>query len=196
MQGLSDGYFVLPYTIGDYLSNDIRTGKISTDTEEFEEAEKEVAERIKFFINNKGEHSVDYYHKKLGKIMWDKCGMSRNADGLKTAIEEISTLRKDFWKNVNVPGTATEYNEQLAKAGRVADFLELGELFAKDALVREESAGGHFREEHQTEEGEAKRIKEFQFVSAWEYKRAPKDADLHKEELVYENIEVKERSYK
>ena len=112
------------------------------------------------------------------------------------AIEEISALRKDFWQHVNVPGTSTEYNEQLAKAGRVADFLELGELFAKDALVREESAGGHFREEHQTEDGEAKRIKEFQFVSAWEYKGEPKDAVLHKEELAYENIEVKERSYK
>ena len=196
MQGLADGYFVLPYTIGDYLADDIRTGKISTDTPEFEAAEKEVSERIEFFINNKGTHSVDYYHKKLGKIMWDKCGMSRNEAGLKEAIEEISTLRKDFWKNVNVPGTATEYNEQLAKAGRVGDFLELGELFAKDALVREESAGGHFREEHQTEDGEAKRIKEFQFVSAWEYKGEPKDAVLHKEALVYENIEVKERSYK
>jgi succinate dehydrogenase / fumarate reductase flavoprotein subunit len=196
MQGLADGYFVLPYTIGDYLADDIRTGKISTDTPEFEAAEKEVSERIEFFINNKGTHSVDYYHKRLGKIMWDKCGMSRNEAGLKEAIEEISALRKDFWKNVNVPGTATEYNEQLAKAGRVGDFLELGELFAKDALVREESAGGHFREEHQTEDGEAKRIKEFQFVSAWEYKGEPKDAVLHKEELVYENIEVKERSYK
>ncbi|AIY12729.1 fumarate reductase/succinate dehydrogenase flavoprotein subunit [Cellulophaga baltica] len=196
MQGLADGYFVLPYTIGDYLSHDIRTGKIPTNTPEFDAAEKEVTERIEFFLNNKGEHSVDYYHKKLGKIMWDKCGMSRNAAGLKEAIEEISALRKDFWLNVNVPGTATEYNEQLAKAGRVADFLELGELFAKDALVREESAGGHFREEHQTEEGEAKRMKEFQFVSAWEYKGEPKDAVLHKEELVYENIEVKERSYK
>ena len=196
MQGLADGYFVLPYTIGDYLADDIRTGKISTDTPEFEAAEKEVSERIEFFINNKGTHSVDYYHKKLGKIMWDKCGMSRNEAGLKEAIEEISALRKDFWKNVNVPGTATEYNEQLAKAGRVGDFLELGELFAKDALVREESAGGHFREEYQTEDGEAKRIKEFQFVSAWEYKGEPKDAVLHKEELVYDNIEVKERSYK
>jgi succinate dehydrogenase / fumarate reductase flavoprotein subunit len=196
MQGLADGYFVLPYTIGDYLADDIRTGKIATDTPEFDAAEKEVSERIQFFVNNKGTHSVDYYHKKLGKIMWDKCGMSRNAEGLKTAIEDISALRKDFWENVIVPGTDTEYNEQLAKAGRVADFLELGELFAKDALVREESAGGHFREEHQTEEGEAKRIKEFQFVSAWEYKGEPKDAILHKEELVYENIEVKERSYK
>ena len=196
MQGLADGYFVLPYTIGDYLADDIRTGKISTDSPEFEAAEKEVTDRIKFFINNKGTHSVDYYHKKLGKIMWDKCGMSRNKAGLEEAIEEISALRKDFWQNVLVPGTDTEYNEQLAKAGRVADFLELGELFAKDALVREESAGGHFREEYQTEEGEAKRLKEFQFVSAWEYKGEPKDAVLHKEELVYENIEVKERSYK
>lgn len=196
MQGLADGYFVLPYTIGDYLADDIRTGKISTETPEFEAAEKEVKDRIEFFINNKGTHSVDYYHKKLGKIMWDKCGMSRNAEGLKTAIQEISELRKDFWQNVNVPGEANEFNEQLAKAGRVADFLELGELFAKDALEREESAGGHFREEYQTEEGEAKRLKEFQFVSAWEYKGEPKDAVLHKEPLEYENIEVKERSYK
>jgi succinate dehydrogenase / fumarate reductase flavoprotein subunit len=196
MQGLADGYFVLPYTIGDYLADDIRTGKISTETPEFEAAEKEVRDRIEFFVNNKGTHSVDYYHKKLGKIMWDKCGMSRNAEGLKTAIQEISELRKDFWKNVNVPGEANEFNEQLAKAGRVADFLELGELFAKDALEREESAGGHFREEYQTPEGEAKRLKEFQFVSAWEYKGEPKDAILHKEPLAYENIEVKERSYK
>ena len=196
MQGLADGYFVLPYTIGDYLSDDIRTGKISTDTPEFDAAEKEVSERINLLINNKGTHSVDYYHKKLGKIMWDKCGMSRNKEGLEEAIEEISALREDFWKNVLVPGTANEYNEQLAKAGRVADFLELGELFAKDALVREESAGGHFREEYQTEDGEAKRMKEFQFVSAWEYKGDPKNAVLHKEDLAYENIEVKERSYK
>ena len=196
MQGLADGYFVLPYTIGDYLADDIRTGKISTDTPEFDEAEKAVKDSIDFFINNKGKHSVDYYHKKLGKIMWDKCGMSRNEEGLKEAIQEIYDLRKDFWTNVSVPGGANEYNEELAKAGRVADFLELGELFAKDALVREESAGGHFREEYQTPEGEAKRLKEFQFVSAWEYKGEPKDAVLHKEPLVYENIEVKERSYK
>tara|TARA_R110001592_G_scaffold74043_3_gene225313 strand:+ start:2821 stop:4818 length:1998 start_codon:yes stop_codon:yes gene_type:complete len=196
MQGLADGYFVLPYTIGDYLADDIRTGKIPTESPEFEAAEKDVVSKIEFFINNKGTHSVDYYHKKLGKIMWDKCGMSRNAEGLKEAIEDISALRKDFWKNVSVPGGDKEYNEELAKAGRVADFLELGELFAKDALVREESAGGHFREEHQTEDGEAKRIKEFQFVSAWEYKGEPKDAILHKEPLEYENIEVKERSYK
>ncbi|WP_445757236.1 fumarate reductase/succinate dehydrogenase flavoprotein subunit [Polaribacter sp.] len=196
MQGLADGYFVLPYTIGDYLADDIRTGKISTDTPEFDEAEKSVKDAISFFINNKGTHSVDYYHKKLGKIMWDKCGMSRNEEGLKEAIEEISVLRKDFWQNVSVPGSENQFNEELAKAGRVADFLELGELFAKDALQREESAGGHFREEHQTSEGEAKRRKEFQYVSAWEYKGEPKDAVLHKEVLDYENIEVKERSYK
>ena len=196
MQGLADGYFVLPYTIGDYLSHDIRTGTISTDLPEFEEAEKKVTESIAHFINNKGSKSVDYFHRRLGKIMWDKCGMSRNEKDLKVAIEEISALRKEFYKEVLVPGTANEFNEQLAKAGRVADFLELGELFAKDALLREESAGGHFREEYQTPEGEAMRRKEFQFVSAWEYKGEPKDAVLHEEELEYNNIEVKERSYK
>jgi len=196
MQGLADGYFVLPYTIGNYLSDDIRTGPISTDSIEFEEAEKNVRKQIDKFINNKGSKPVDYFHKRLGKIMWNKCGMARNEKELKEAIEEISALRKEFYKEVLVPGDANEFNEELAKAGRVADFLELGELFAKDALVREESAGGHFREEYQTAEGEAQRRKEFQFVSAWEYKGEPKDAQLHKEELVYENIEVKERSYK
>ena len=196
MQGLADGYFVLPYTIGNYLSKDIRTGPISTDSVEFEEAETKVKKEIKHFINNNGTKPVDYFHKRLGKIMWNKCGMARNEKDLKEAIEEISTLRDEFYRDVRVPGSENEFNEELAKAGRVADFLELGELFAKDALVREESAGGHFREEYQTAEGEAKRRKEFQFVSAWEYKGAPKDAELHKEELVYENIEVKERSYK
>ena len=196
MQGLADGYFVLPYTIGNYLSDDIRTGPISTDSIEFEEAEKNVRKQIDKFINNKGSKPVDYFHKRLGKIMWNKCGMARNEKELKEAIEEISALRKEFYKEVLVPGDANEFNEELAKAGRVADFLELGELFAKDALVREESAGGHFREEYQTAEGEAQRRKEFQFVSAWEYKGEPKDAQLHKEELVYKNIEVKERSYK
>tara|TARA_R110000787_G_scaffold45993_4_gene111922 strand:- start:11577 stop:13574 length:1998 start_codon:yes stop_codon:yes gene_type:complete len=196
MQGLADGYFVLPYTIGDYLSDDIRTGTISTESKEFEEAEQSVRENIDHLVNNNGTKSVDYFHKKLGKIMWNKCGMSRNEKELKEAIEEIAVLREEFWKDVKIPGSADEYNEELAKAGRVADFLELGELFAKDALVREESAGGHFRDEYQTPEGEAMRRKEFQFVSAWEYKGAPKDAVLHKEELAYENIEVKERSYK
>jgi len=196
MQGLADGYFVLPYTIGDYLADDIRTGPISTDTKEFDEAEKNVTETIDKLINNNGSKSVDHFHKRLGKIMWNKCGMARNEKDLKEAIVEIAELRAEFWKKVRVPGEANEYNEELAKAGRVADFLELGELFAKDALVREESAGGHFREEYQTTEGEATRRKEFQFVSAWEYNSEPKDAVLHKEDLVYENIEVKERSYK
>ncbi|RXJ52506.1 fumarate reductase/succinate dehydrogenase flavoprotein subunit [Gelidibacter gilvus] len=196
MQGLADGYFVLPYTIGDYLSQDIRTGKIPTDSPEFDEAEKSVKDNLDHLINNNGAHSVDHFHKRLGKIMWNKCGMARNAQGLREAIVEIAALREEFWKDVRVPGIQNEYNEELAKAMRVADYLELGELFAKDALEREESAGGHFREEFQTEEGEALRRPEFQYVAAWEYKGAPKDAVLHKEDLVYENIEVKERSYK
>ena len=197
MQGLADGYFVLPYTIGDYLADDIRTGPIATDTPEFDAAEKAVRDQIDAFINNKGTNSVDSYHRKLGKIMWNKCGMSRNAEGLKEAIAEIKALREDFYRNVNVPGKAEEFNEQLAKAGRVADFLELGELFAKDALERTESCGGHFREESQTPEGEALRDDEnFTFVSAWEYRGEPSQAVLHKEDLNYEEIEVKTRSYK
>ncbi len=197
MQGLADGYFVLPYTIGDYLSKDIRTGTIPTDSPEFEAAEKEVRDRIKKLMSGAGTHSVDYYHKKLGKIMWNKCGMSRNEKELKEAIEEISTLRTDFWQNVRVPGSAETKNQELEKAGRVADFLELGELFAKDALNRNESCGGHFREEYQTEDGEALRDDvNFKYVAAWEYKGEPKDAILHKEDLIYENIEVKARSYK
>ena len=197
MQGLADGYFVLPYTIGDYLSDDIRTGAIPTDTKEFEEAEQQVRDRMEKLTSGSGIHSVDYYHKKLGKIMWNKCGMARNEKELKEAIEEISALRKDFWENVKVPGSIDSKNQELEKAGRVADFLELGELFAKDALHRNESCGGHFREEYQTEEGEALRDdKNFKYVAAWEYKGEPKDAALHKEDLVYENIELKTRSYK
>ena len=197
MQGLADGYFVLPYTIGDYLSEDIRTGPISTDSEEFELAESNVKKLLNQLISNKGGHSVDYYHKKLGKIMWDKCGMARTEIGLNEAIKEIKELREDFWKNVTVPGKLNELNKELEKAGRVADFLELGELFAKDALTRNESCGGHFREEYSTKEGEAKRDdKNFTFVSAWEYAGEPSDAKLHKEKLEFDNIEVKERSYK
>jgi succinate dehydrogenase / fumarate reductase flavoprotein subunit len=197
MQGLADGYFVLPYTIGDYLSNDIRTGSIDTNLPEFEKAEAAVKAQLEAFVSNKGTHTVDYYHRKLGKIMWDKCGMSRNAKGLKEAITEIKALREDFYKNVKVPGTTTDFNPELAKAGRVADFLELGELFAKDALERNESCGGHFREESQTPEGEALRDDEnFTFVSAWEYKGDPSQAKLHKEALNYQEIEVKTRSYK
>ena len=201
MQGLADGYFVLPYTIGDYLSKDIRTGKIPTDTKEFDQAENEVKDRINKLMSGSGERSVDYYHKTLGKIMWNKCGMSRNEKDLKEAIEEISALREDFWNNVKVPGTKDTLNQELEKAGRVADFLELGELFAKDALDRRESCGGHFREESVeldgAQKGEALRDdKNFKYVSAWEYKGAPKEALLHKEELNFENIELKTRSYK
>jgi len=201
MQGLADGYFVLPYTIGDYLSNDIRTGKISTETAEFVAAEKEVRDRLEGLVNNKGTHSVDYYHKQLGSIMWNKCGMSRNAEGLKEAIAEIAELREDFWKNVSVPGSAYDLNPELEKAGRVADFLELGELFAKDALDRNESCGGHFREESAEvggpQDGEAKRDDvNFAYVSAWEYKGKPSDAVLHKEQLEFKDIELKQRSYK
>tara|TARA_B110000444_G_scaffold151768_2_gene142026 strand:- start:36467 stop:38470 length:2004 start_codon:yes stop_codon:yes gene_type:complete len=197
MQGLADGYFVLPYTIGDYLSKEIRTGKISTDTPEFNKAEEEVRVQLAKFIHNKGKNSVDYYHRKLGKIMWNKCGMSRNEKELKEAMSEIKALREDFYENVKVPGGLNEFNEELAKAGRVADFLELGELFAKDALERTESCGGHFREESQSSEGEALRDDDFfNFVSAWEYKGEPSEALLRKEMLYYEEIEVKTRSYK
>jgi len=197
MQGLADGYFVLPYTIGDYLADDIRTGSISTESKEFEEAEKSVKNKIELLVNNKGTKSVDYFHKKLGKIIWNKCGMSRNAKELNEAIEEIQMLREDFYKNISIPGSENSFNEPLAKAVRVSDFLELGELFAKDALERTESCGGHFREESQTKEGEALRDDEnFTFVSAWENKGEPSNAILHKEELIYENIELKTRSYK
>lgn len=197
MQGLADGYFVLPYTIGDYLAEDIRTGEISTDSKEFEEAENKVKEQIDFFINNKGKHSVDYFHKRLGKVMWNQVGMARNEKGLKDAIEEIKAIREQFWKEVSVPGSAEGINQELEKAGRVADFLELGELFARDALERKESCGGHFREEYKTEEGEAMRDdKNFTYVAAWEYTGEPSKAKLHKEDLKYDNIELKTRSYK
>ena len=197
MQGLADGYFVLPYTIGDYLANDIRTGAIPTDTPEFEAAEKKVVDEINQLVNNKGTKSVDYFHKKLGLIMWNKVGMSRTTEGLKEAIQEISELREQFWKDVRVPGSGDDKNSELEKAGRVADFLELGELFARDALEREESCGGHFREEYKTEEGEAlRRDDEFAYVSAWEYTGKPSEAILHKENLNFENVELKTRSYK
>ena len=197
MQGLADGYFVLPYTIGNYLADDIRTGKIPTDSPEFEQTEKDVRDRLKKLMSGSGQHSVDYYHKKLGKIMWDKCGMSRNAEDLQKAMDEIAALRSDFWENVRVPGTENSKNAELEKAGRVADFLELGELFALDALTRNESCGGHFREEYQTKDGEALRDDEnFMFVSAWGYNIDPRQSELHKEELEFDDIEVKTRSYK
>jgi len=197
MQGLADGYFVLPYTIGDYLADDIRTGEISTSSPEFDEAEKSVKDQIDRLINNNGTKTVDYFHRRLGKIMWNNCGMARNKEGLEGAIKEIQALREEFHKEVRVPGTADSLNQELEKAMRVADFLELGELMCHDALDREESAGGHFREEYQTEEGEAlRRDKEFAYVSAWEFTGDPSKPTLHKEELKFENVELKTRSYK
>ena len=198
MQGLADGYFVLPYTIADYLSADIRTGQIPTNSSEFEAVEKEIKDKVNFFLTNKGTHSVDYFHKKLGNVMWNKVGMGRTPEGLAEAIKEIEEIRNDFWKNVKVPGEADGMNTELEKAFRVADFLELGQLMAKDALERKESCGGHFRWDHATPEGEAERDDEnYKYVAAWEYKGDDINAEvLHKEELVYENIEVKTRSYK
>lgn len=197
MQGLADGYFVLPYTIGDYLAPDIKMGKISTDLPEFEEAEKNVIAQIDRLMNNGGSKPADYFHKKLGKIMWDKVGMARNEKGLIEAQAEIAQIREEFYKEVKIPGNANSFNTELAKALRVADFLELGELFAKDALHRNESCGGHFREEYQTPEGEAQRDDEnFAYVAAWEYKGNPSDAVLHKEDLKFENVKLVQRSYK
>jgi succinate dehydrogenase / fumarate reductase flavoprotein subunit len=196
MQGLADGYFVIPYTIGAYLSEEIRTKAIPTDHPAFVEAEKNVQDQINKFLSIKGSKSVDYFHKRLGKIMWDKCGMARNKDGLTWAIAEIQKLRKEFWSDLRVPGDANEFNPELEKAGRVADFIELGELMCIDALNRNESCGGHFREEYQTEEGEALRDDEnYAYVAAWEYK-GESQFELHKEELKYENIKIAQRSYK
>ena len=197
MQGLADGYFVAPYTVSNYLADDIRTGKISTDHPEFEKAEKTVNDKLDYFINNNGSKSVDYFHRKLGKIIWENCGMARNKEDLEKAIKEVDSLRDEFWKEVKVPGTKDGLNQELEKAGRVADFIELGALMCYDALSREESCGGHFREEYQTPEGEAVRNdKEFAFVSAWEFKGEKEVPELHKEDLKYENIELKQRSYK
>jgi succinate dehydrogenase / fumarate reductase, flavoprotein subunit len=198
MQGLADGYFVLPYTLSNYLAEDIRTGSISTDAPEFEAAEKEVTERIQLFLNNKGTKSVDYFHKKLGLIMWNKVGMGRSEAGLKEAIEEIKALREAFYADVFVPGEANEMNTELEKALRVADFIELGQLMAVDALNRNESCGGHFREEYQDAEGETLRDDDnFKMVAAWEYQGGDaKQATLHKEELKYEFIKIAARNYK
>lgn len=196
MQGLADGYFVIPYTIGNYLSEEIRTNAIPVTHPAFEEAENSVRTRLEKMMSINGKQTVESFHKKLGKIMWDKCGMARNADGLKTAITEIQALKKEFWNDVRIPGEINELNPELDKAGRVADFIELGELMCKDALNREESCGGHFREEHQTEEGEAMRHDDtFMYVSAWEMK-GESEWELHKEELNYEEVKPSQRSYK
>jgi succinate dehydrogenase / fumarate reductase flavoprotein subunit len=196
MQGLADGYFVIPLTIGSYLSGEIHTKAIPTSHEAFEAAENRANERIQNFLNIKGTRSVESYHRELGLIMWNKCGMARNEKGLNEAIAEIRALREDFYKNVRVPGTDKEFNPELDKAGRVADFLELGELMCIDALNRNESCGGHFREEYQTEDGEALRDDEnYKNVFAWEHTENNK-WELHKEELIYENIKIQQRSYK
>ncbi len=197
MQGLADGYFVLPYTIGSYLSKEIRTGKIDTNHSAFEDAEKSVRTRISKLLNIKGAKTVDDFHMALGQIMWEHCGMARNAEGLRKAQKEIRALRDDFWQNVYVPGADNELNPELEKAGRVADFLELGELMVVDALDRNESCGGHFREEYKSAEGEAARNdKDYAYVAAWEYAGAGKDPVLNKEDLVFKDIELKTRSYK
>jgi succinate dehydrogenase / fumarate reductase flavoprotein subunit len=195
MQGLADGYFVIPITIGNYLSKEIHTKPISTDHEAFVAAEKVANDRIQQLMGIQGTRSVESYHRELGLIMWNKCGMARNEKGLKEAIAEIQALRADFYKNVRIPGSVNEFNPELDKAGRVADFLELGELMCVDALNRNESCGGHFREEYQTEEGEAMRDDQnYMYVAAWESKGD--SWELHKEELKYENIKIQQRSYK
>ena len=197
MQGLADGYFILPYTIGNYLSHKFSEPKTDTNAPEFEEAEKAVKERIAKLFAVKGTETVDSIHKKLGHIMWEYVGMARNEAGLKKAIVEIEKLREEFWKNVRVPGTNEEFNQELEKAQRLVDFFDIGELMARDALNRRESCGGHFREEMQTEEGETKRDDEnFMYVAAWEYKGEGKEPELHKEELKYENIKSVTRNYK
>ena len=198
MQGLADGYFVLPYTVSNYLADEIRTGKISTDSPEFVEAENAVRQSIEQLINNNGTKSVDHFHKKLGLIMWNKVGMARNEKGLTEAIDEIGQLREEFYADVKVPGAANEFNQELEKALRVADFMELGQLMAKDALLRKESCGGHFREEYQDAEGETLRDDEnFSYVAAWEYNGSDASQSvLHKEELKYEFIKIAARNYK
>ncbi|MDG1135628.1 MAG: fumarate reductase/succinate dehydrogenase flavoprotein subunit [Bacteroidales bacterium] len=197
MQGLSDGYFVLPYTMQNYLADQINVPHLDTDSPEFEKSEKYVQGNLDKLLAIKGSKTVDSFHRKVGLIMWDYVGMGRSKEGLEKAIEDLKSLRKDFWSNVNIPGDSTGMNVELEKAVRVSDFIELGELMARDALSRNESCGGHFREEYQTEEGEAMRDDEnFMFVSAWEYKGVDEEPVLHKEPLSYENIEVKQRNYK
>jgi len=196
MQGLADGYFVLPYTIGTFLADEIRTPAFKTDTPEFDEAEKSVADRLQSLVDIQGNQSVESFHRRLGKIMWEYCGMSRNEQGLKKGIEDIRALRAEFYKDVFVPGTTAEFNPELEKAARVADFLEMGEVMMHDALNRNESCGGHFREEYASSEGEAARDDEhYTYVAAWAWNEGG-DPVLHKEDLEFENVELKTRSYK
>jgi succinate dehydrogenase / fumarate reductase flavoprotein subunit len=196
MQGLADGYFVIPYTIGNYLADEIRTTATPTDHPAFEEAERSVRERLQLLMTINGKQTVESMHKRLGKIMWDRCGMARNAQGLEEAITAIQQLRKEFWSDIRIPGKIEDFNPELDKAGRVADFIELGELMCKDALHRSESCGGHFREEHQTEEGEALRHDaEFMYVAAWEMK-GEHEWTVHREQLDYDVVKPSQRSYK
>ena len=195
MQGLADGYFVIPYTLGNYLADDIRTQSISTDHPAFLEAEKKASDRIAKLMSIRGKQTVESFHKRLGKIIWDKCGMARNAEGLKQAIQEVQALKAEFWSDVRIPGEINGMNPELDKAGRVADFIELGELMCLDALQRNESCGGHFREEYQTPDGEALRDDEnYMYVAAWENKGD--GWELHKEPLNYEIVKPSQRSYK
>lgn len=195
MQGLADGYFVLPYTIGTFMAHEIRTKKISTDSKEFAEAEERVTSRINRLMSVNGNRSVESFHKELGLIMWEYCGMSRNEEGLKKGLELLKELREKYWKEVYVPGSAEDYNPELEKALRVADFMELGEVIILDALNRKESCGGHFREEYQTEEGETVRNdEEFAYVSAWDWNDG--NPVMYKEDLEFEFVELKTRSYK
>jgi len=197
MQGLADGYFVVPITIGDYLSKKFAEPKTDINTKEFIEAQDSVQKRIDKLFAIKGTNTVDSIHKKLGNIMWEYVGMARDAEGLKKAIKEIQELKESFYKDVNVPGSQYEFNQELEKALRLEDFFEIGELMARDALNRNESCGGHFRIESKTEEGEAKRDDaNFMYVAAWEYKGEGVEPELHKEPLVYENIKVITRNYK
>jgi succinate dehydrogenase / fumarate reductase flavoprotein subunit len=200
MQGLADGYFVAPYTVGNYLAEHgsmNAEGKVTTEHAAFDEVEKEVRDRLDRLMAVQGERSVDSFHKELGLIMWDNCGMGRTKEGLQKALQEIPKLREEFWKNVRIPGDATSFNPELEKAARVADFLEFGEIMCHDALDREESCGGHFREEHQTEEGEAlRRDDEFAYAAVWEYMGEGKDPELSKEILEFENVKLTTRSYK
>jgi succinate dehydrogenase / fumarate reductase flavoprotein subunit len=196
MQGLADGYFVIPYTLGNYLAT-TKLEKVTTDHPEFKKAEAEAKGRIDKLLSIKGTRTVDDFHRELGLLMWDKCGMSRTEAGLKEALKRIPEIREEFWKNVNVLGENEEFNQALEKAGRVADYLEFAELFAEDALHRMESCGGHFREESQTPEGEALRDDEnFCYVGAWEFNGVGQAPTLHKEALTFENVPLTQRSYK
>ena len=196
MQGLADGYFVIPYTLGGYIASE-GIDPVSTDHPAFDEAEREANERIEKLLSVKGGRTVDDFHRELGLVVWDYCGMSRSEEGLNEAREKVRSIREEFWQNVTVSGTQGEFNKVLERAGRVADFMEFAELMMCDALARDESCGGHFREEHQTEEGEAKRDDEnFAFVSAWEFTGVGQDPVLHKEELAFENVHLTQRSYK